>query len=768
MPDMKTKINRNWNFQLDLPGSPLRTVDLPHDWSIEGEFSPLNYVPAIFLERHLEYRHDSFLPTGSAVYRKHLKIPRLFDGQQIFLEFDGVFGRSELLVDGVKAGENLSGYTGIIYDITKLAAGKDSVELAMPVDGSTLQGWWYEGCGIYRDVHLHIKPACHLVPWGIAVTTPAISEKSASASVSCEVRNTSSTAQKVSLSVKLTAPDGSPAASAVKLLEIAPGTTATEQLEFTVDSPRLWDIDDPVLYQAEIAIDSVCGGESVPVKFGFRTFEFTPDKGFFLNGRHLQLRGGNLHHDFGGLGTALPARAHEKNVEVLKEMGCNIIRSSHNPAAPALMDACDRLGVLFWAETRNLHIEKGAENDLTALIRRDRNHPSIITWSLANIAGARDGKTYLTDKLQILHDLAKKLDPTRPTSVGLEGHADANANNFAMVTDLVGYNGGGMGITDRDHQAYPDRRCVVTEFASGRGTRGIYRKDEAPAGEMESFGDGRTMARDGKYATEFDLINAHIREWEYVMLRPYLAGGMMWSAIEYRGETSGYPVVTSQFGPLDICRFPKDVYYYYKKLWTKEPMVHAYPPWNHRVPEGTPVEVNYFSNCDYVKIYLNGKEYSSGYPLHLQKGSSFPKFTAEIPFAAGMLEVIGFVDGKEACRHTLRTPGKAAALGAFADRSEIAGDGEDLSFIRVDVLDENGTFIPDAAEMLHISVSGAGKLLGVCSGDPKSHENEKADQLRTFSGSALIIVQSSDSAGKIDVTVSSGDLVPAHVVINVR
>lgn len=758
---MIKKINRSWNFQLDIPGSPLRTVDLPHDWSIEGEFSPENYVPAILLERHLEYRHDSFLPTGSAVYSKMLDIEKVFDDQQIFLEFDGVFGKSELFVDDVKAGGNNSGYTGIVYDITKLVNGKQNVKLTMPVDGSTLQGWWYEGCGIYRDVHMHIKPACHIVPWGVAITTPEISEKSASAAVSCEIKNASSAAQKITVSVRITAPDGSCAAAAEKNIELAPGTVVNESFLMAIDAPHLWDIDDPALYKAEITVESVCGKDSAAVNFGIRYFEFTPDKGFFLNGRHLQLRGGNLHHDFGGLGTALPPRAHEKNVEVLKEMGCNIIRSSHNPAAPALMDACDRLGMLFWAETRNLHPEKGAENDLVALIRRDRNHPSIITWSLANIAGARDGKTYLTDKLQILHDLAKKIDPSRLTSVGLEGNADANANKFALVTDIVGYNGGGMGITDRDHKAYPDRCCVVSEYASGRGTRGVYAKDETPDGEMEVFGDGRTMARDGKYSTEYDLIDAHIREWEYVMYRPYLAGGLMWSAIEYRGETSGYPVVTSQFGPLDICRFPKDVYYYYKKLWTKEPMVHAYPPWNHKAADGTIVNVNYFTNCDHVEIYLNGKQCSSGYPIHLQKGTAFPKFTADVPFEKGTLDVIGFVDGKEVCRHTMRTPEAPAAVSANADRMNIAADGEDLSFIRVDILDKNGTFVPDAAEMLKISVSGAGKLLGVCSGDPKSHESEKADHIRTFSGSALVIVQSNGQTGKINVKISSGDLAPA-------
>ena len=750
---MKSKIDRNWEFRLTGSSpAPWRNLDIPHDWAIEGDFAESNYMHWIDQKRHLEFRHNSYLPHGTGEYRKTLDIPALWPDQKIYLEFDGVFGESVLYIDGVKAGENHSGYTGKVYDITPFAAGKNQVEIRLEVSAEKMQGWWYEGAGIYRHVHLILKPACHIIPWGIAITTPEISGNQAK--VVCSVE----TAGSGDLQIALFSPDGQLAAT-----RTIPAENGLNEAKFQLDNIVRWDVNSPMLYTARVTLTSPAGSETESVNFGLREFKFTPDEGFFLNGRHLQLRGGNIHHDFGGLGTALPDRAHEKNVEVLKEMGCNIIRSAHNPAAPALMEACDRMGMLLWAETRNLHINEYRFEDLTSLIRRDRNHPSIILWSLANTAGVKNGDRFLTEKLQGLHDLAKKLDPYRPTAVGLEANADANANGFAMVTDVVGYNGGGMGIDDRDHREYPDRCMVISEFASGRGARGIYHAEKA-GDAVETLGDGRVFACDGCRATEQDLINAHIKEWTHIIPRKHLAGGLMWSAIEYRGESCGWPVVTSQFGPLDICRFPKDVYYYYRKLWTQEPVIHVFPPWNHNVPEGQKVEICCFSNCDHVELFLNGKAIP-GLQDYLQKGSSFPYLSWQVPFEAGELVAIGKNNGVEVCRQILRTPGKPALLKLNIDRQTLKADGEDLSFIRIDVLDKDGTFIPDAREKLHVQVTGGGKLKGLCSGDPASHESEQADSMFTFSGSLLAIIQSGDEPGEIQLTVTGENVKPATATL---
>ena len=763
---MKQLIDHQWLFRKDdgsfsdFESAPARPLDLPHDWCIEeAAFAKENYIPSVREEGHLEFRHDSFLPRGWGMYRKTLEIPRLFADQKIFLEFEGVFGESTLFVDGVKAGENSSGYAGIVYDITPFAAGKTSVTLELHVSAERMQGWWYEGGGIYRHVWLIVKPASHLQLWGTAITTPEITAESARVDVEIEFSNTTSES---TLQLEIAAPDGTIAATAVKKPGAAESGKATFSL--TVNAPQLWDVESPFLYTAKITLAEGNTADSENIPFGIRYFEFTPDKGFFLNGRHLQLRGGNIHHDFGGLGTALPDRAHEKNVEVLKEMGSNMIRSSHNPAAPALMEACDRMGMLLWAETRLLHPEKGAEKDLTALIRRDRNHPSIVLWSLANTAGGQNGNPVLTRKLKQLHDLARSLDPSRPTAVGLEGNADANANGFADTVDVVGYNGGGMGIDVRDHADYPDRCMVISEYASGRGARGVYQEEElGDTGMFEILGDGRKMALNGKYCSELSLLKVHAREWEHVMANPFLAGGLMWSAIEYRGETCGYPVVTSQFGVLDLCRFPKDSYYYYKMLWTKDPVLHIFPPWNRNVPEGTPVELYCCSNCDTVTLELNGKVIKEDLPLEKEKCAQW-----ELPYAPGTLVAIGKKDGCEICRTALVTPGKAANLKITADRETINACTGDLSFLRIDVTDQDGSFVPDAAVDLEVTVSGAGILKGLCSGDPASHERENTPFIRTFSGSALAIIQSTAAKGACTVTVKGKGVAPAQMLLEVR
>lgn len=757
---MKQLIDSQWQFRKD-DGSfsdfdklPVRTLDVPHDWCIEeGAFAKENYIPSVREEGHLEFRHDSFLPRGCGMYRKHLEIPQLFENQKVFVEFEGVFGESTFYVDGIKAGENISGYTGAVYDITPFVSGKKETTLELHVSAERMQGWWYEGGGIYRHVRLIVKPAAHLVPWGTAVTASEITAASAGIKVKTEIAGITS---ETILSLEIFTPEGKIAAKAEQCL--AKAEFAISEFDLTVDSPQLWDIDSPCRYRAELSLRSTSGVDSESVNFGIRYFEFTPDRGFFLNGRHLQLRGGNIHHDFGGLGTALPDRAHEKNVEVLKEMGANMIRSSHNPAAPALMEACDKLGMLLWAETRNLHPEKGAEKDLTALIRRDRNHPSIILWSLANTAGGQNGNPNLTRKLKVLHDLAKKLDPSRPTAVGLEANADANANGFADTVDVVGYNGGGMGGKDeRDHLTYPGRCEVVSEYASGRGARGIYCEEEfGESGIFEILGDGRKVARNGKYCSELALLQVHAREWEHVMKNPYLAGGLMWSAIEYRGETCGYPVVTSQFGVLDLCRFPKDTFYYYQMQWTDKDVLHIFPPWNRNVPPGTMVELYCCSNCDTVTLELNGRIIKEEEKLEKNKYVVW-----EIPYEPGTLTAIGKKNGKVICRKNLVTPGAPAKLKITPDRASLQTG--DISFLRIDVTDAEGNFVPDAAVDLEICVSG-GTLAGVCSGDPASHERENTPFIRTFSGSALAIIKSSAAPGKITVTVKGKELQSAECV----
>ncbi len=760
---LRKKIDREWQFHPgDIAGareegfddSNWRQVNLPHDWSIERPFSMENFIEARYDANHLEARADSYLPKGKGWYRKRLVIDETFTNKSVYLEFEGVFRNSTVWVNGQRAGNHPSGYTGAVYDITRWLRTKGEPNvLAVHVDASQMEGWWYEGAGIYRHVWLMVKPELHIVPWGIAVTATNVSYSSAVVNVRTRLLNSTAKTQRVRLRTIIEDGQGNLAGSVETETAVEIGREAELIQEITIANPRLWSPEQPQMYCVRSEIISQDGDvDSCETFSGIRWFEFTPDKGFFLNGRPLQLRGGNIHHDFGGLGTALPDRANFKTVEVLKEMGCNIIRSAHNVAAPSLMEACDRLGMLFWAETRNLYPDNGASGDLRDLILRDRNHPCIIVWGLANTAGSNDER--LTNHLRQLNELAHQLDSSRPTVVGLEGNADANANGFAGVTDVVGYNGGGIGIDDRDHRLFPGRKMLISEFSSGRGARGVYMETAPADSESETLGDGRVMKRGGHYCSEFELCRSHEQEWRHVAARPWLAGGLMWSAIEYRGETTGWPIVTSQFGVLDICRFPKDAYYFYKKEWTDSPMLHLFPHWTWPGKEGQRIEVWCYSNCDTVDLYLNG-QLQPGIPHFLQFGASWPHLSWQVPYAPGTLYAEGRLNGQVVCRQEIRTAAAPAMLRISPDRTKLLADGEDVSFVTISVCDADGTPVPAAAVPVSVEVSGCGRLIGLSSGDPGSHQSEKSSVVKTFNGLCLAIVQNNRQEGEIRVTASS-------------
>ena len=781
----RMKIDKDWKFWLgDVVGaeavkfddSSWRRLDIPHDWSVEGEFSEGNYVEGYVEDGRWFPRSDSYLPKGAGWYRKRLDVPAKFPDQQTYMEFEGVFRDSTFWINGNKVGNHPSGYTGFVYNVTPYLNDdlKDNV-LALHVDARKTEGWWYEGSGIYRHVWCVVKPALHLAPWKVKITTPKVCYSRATVNICAQVMNKSTGTACCAVKTRILDPHG----RMVNVLESTASVAAGQNSEIiqgvVVDEPRLWTPATPELYTAITEVIAPNGEKDCQeTKFGVRWFEFTADRGFFLNGKKLQLRGGCIHHDFGGLGTALPDRANAKTVEVLKNMGANIIRLSHNPAAPSLMDACDRLGMLLWAETRNLNVNHGARDDLKNLIDRDGNHPSIILWSLANTAGDKDGEES-TDFLRELNALAHQMDPSRPTAIAVEGNADANANNFANVTDVVGYNGGGIGIDDRDHQMFPARKIMISEFSSGRGARGVYQESSTASATQEAFGDGRVMKRGGHYCSVYDLCLSHEKGgvhfaegWTHVNERPWLAGGLMWSAIEYRGETTGWPIVTSQFGVLDICRFPKDAYYYYQNIWTDNPVFHVFPHWTWPGKEGQLIDVWCYRNCcDIVELFVNGKK-SPHEPHHIQYKANRPHLIWQVPYEPGELVVEGRTNGKIVCCREIKTAGAPEGLRLNPDRQTLSADGEDVSFIKISVHDAAGTLVPYANNEISVEVSGNGKLIGLSSGDPGSHESEKAKKIKLFSGLALAIVQNNGEEADMTVRISSPGLKSAETVIAAR
>ncbi|HOL21915.1 MAG TPA: glycoside hydrolase family 2 TIM barrel-domain containing protein [bacterium] len=774
---MRLRINDDWKFfkgdiekaeTTDYNDSSWQKIKLPHDWSIEGPFSKENYIPAVMVANHLEARADSYLPKGIGWYRKEID-RNSFDseGKTVYIEFEGVFRNSTLWVNGYKAGNHPWGYTGFFYNITPFLPPDNQIDvLAMQVDARDMEGWWYEGSGIYRNVWLILKEKLHIPPWGIFIFTPSVDIKSATVRFEITVVNHYEKQASFNIITEILSPDEKLIISDRTEHSLAPSLTDKVLLEYRVDNPLLWSTETPHLYKARTYI--LLGNKEVDVvetPFGIRFFEFTPDKGFFLNGKHLQIRGGCIHHDFGGLGCGLPDRAHEKTVEILKEMGCNMIRSAHNTASPSLMDVCDKNGILFWAEHRYLGPAETTAQPLREMIRRDRNHPCIVVWGLANTAGSPDGK--LTEYLRTLNAIAKEEDPTRPTGVALEGNDGANENGFAMVTDVVGYNGGGMGIDDRDHRLFPERKILITEFASGRGTRGVYEcrvvKDDKN-NTIERYGDGRIMMHTGEYSTIFKLCEQHEKEWEHIMLRPWLAGGIMWSAIEYYGETKGWPFVTSEFGVIDICRFPKDTFYYYKKLWTSEPVLHIFPHWTWPGQEGKLIDIWCYTNCDTVDIYLNGK-IQKGIPHFLQRGTSFPHLWWSIPYEPGVITAEGTINGKVVCHREIKTAGEPARVSAVPDRAIIKADNEDLSFVKISVEDEAGTVVPYADNEIEVNIKGNGRLIALCSGDPCNHQSPKGNRMKVFNGLCLAIIQSNGKPDTIECEILSPGLISNIAVI---
>ncbi|MEN6357570.1 MAG: glycoside hydrolase family 2 TIM barrel-domain containing protein [Armatimonadota bacterium] len=759
----RTRISSDWMFykgciqdanERDFNDKDWQSVDLPHDYSIEGPPDSNNYS------------WGGYLSKGPGWYRKYLpSIPD--DGRRVYVEFEGVFKNSTVWVNGARVHTHPWGYTGFVIDITdalKHDGKPEVVSVFIDVDNTKIvtdpgnEGWWYEGCGIYRHVWLISTNPVHVDKWGTFVTTPKVDKQHALVNAKTTLRNDTQSEQRVTLQTTLLDPSGSTITIMSSDGVISSGSTIDIDQNADIDSPTLWSVNDPTLYSVQSKV--ILSGEEVDTyttEFGIRWFEFTPDKGFFLNGEHIQLRGMDIHADCGGLGMALPDRVNYKTIEIMKQMGCNFLRSSHHDASPSLMEACDRLGMLVWAETRYLEESKTPVPALIDLIHRNRNHSSIICWGLANTAGSEDDT--LTNCLKVLNEVAHAQDPTRPTAFGCEGNTDANANGFAFVTDIMGYNGGGMGIDDRDHQLYPDRKMLISEFSSGHGARGVY--EEIPSGIVSkvTYGDGRVVECDGKYTSIYDLCTQFEKEWTHIAERPWLAGGAMWSGFEYYGETIGWPTITSQFGVLDICRFPKDTYYYFLQEWTDEPMVHIFPHWTWPGKEGQVIDVWGYTNCDSVRLSLNGK------PLGEIPRKPLSHIEWKVPYEPGVLMAEGIIDGKVACTQETRTASEPAQIHMSVDRTSISADGMDVSFVTISIYDRDDIFVPTAGSLIDIQVTGQGRLIGLSSGDPGSHESPKGSRAKVFNGLLLAIVQSNVESGSINVTATSNGLESGRIVI---
>jgi beta-galactosidase len=680
-----------------------RLLDVPHDWAVEAPFAAnashshgYKAVGRAFPERSVGW------------YRKTFAIPESDLGRRIGVEFDGVHRDSIVWVNGFYLGRQPSGTTSFRYDLTEyLNYGGENV-IAVRVDVTLEEGWYYEGAGIYRHVWLTKTAPLHVAYWGTFVSAE-VSEDFSAADVTARatVANESLSDATFSIEQAILAPDGAILATAeLANLSLAAGEAREFSLVLPVASPELWSVESPALHRLVTTVRS--GGAVVDryeTTFGIRTVRFDPDHGFFLNGKHVFLKGTNNHQDHAGVGVALPDALQEFRLRRLKAMGGNAYRTSHHPPTPELLDACDRLGVLVVNEGRLMGTGPEQLGQLEALIRRDRNHPSVIIWSVGNEEWAIEGNEKGARITAAMQAFAKRIDPTRRTTVAISGGWGQGSSTTA---DVMGYNYFTHGSTDEQHAKFPHQPGFLSEETTAQCTRGVY----------------FTNSGRGHLAHEPDRIGDSggncIMGMKHLADRPYLAGVFFWTGFDYRGESTpfGFPAVSSQYGLMDTCGFAKDAFHYVRALWSGEPVLHIYPHWNWSGREGEEITVGTYTNHESVELFLNGRS------LGRKDVPRNDRAEWKVAYEPGRLEARGYRGDDVVQTARVETTGAPAELVLTPDRDTIRADGEDLAIFTVSARDAQGRDVPTAGDLVNFTVSGA-RIIGVGNGDPGSHEADR-------------------------------------------
>jgi len=771
----------DWKFQLgDVPGAEAirfadaswRKLNVPHDWSIEGEFSEKN--PAT--------PGGGALPGGIGWYRKSFKVSTEDLKGSVFIDFDGVYQNSEVWINGHSLGKRFYGYSSFRYELTPwLVAGEKENVLAVKVDNSMQpNSRWYSGSGIYRNVWLVTTGKTYIAHWGTFITTPEITATNAKVKVVHQIKNKLVADQKLVLKTVILDPTGKEVTAGKMKTNGVKDSVLSVTFDFEVKNPVLWNLDEPKMYSAvsKVFVD----GELVDnytTPFGIRSFEFNAEKGFFLNGKSVKINGVCNHQDLGCLGSAINLRALERQMEILKGMGCNAIRTSHNPPAPELLDLADQMGFLImdeafdmWKKPKNKFDystvwDEMHKKDLQDLILRDRNHPSVMIWSIGNeILEQWDSTGTMIAKE--LAGCVRELDTTRPITSACNDPKPYNFIIRSEALDLIGYN-----YHQNDFEAFPQtfpgKKFIGTETVSALMTRGFY---DMPSDEIRRWPVNKDwkgkMPNADNTCSSYDNVSTpwgstHEETWKVIKKHDFLSGQFIWTGFDYLGEPTPYwwPSRSSYFGIIDLAGFPKDVYYMYQSEWTKTDVLHIFPHWNWE--EGQTVDIWAYSNAEEVELFLNDKSLGvkkkQGDELHLMW---------RVPFTSGTLKAISRTAGKEVLVKEVKTAGAPARLVVTADRSAIKADGNDLSYLTVDVVDANGVIVPNADNLVKFQLEGSGTIVGVDNGDPVSHESFKAPQRKAFHGKCLVVVQSGDKPGIVKLMASADGLTANTVEITTK
>ncbi|MBS1855263.1 MAG: glycoside hydrolase family 2 protein [Acidobacteria bacterium] len=797
--ERRIRLTEDWRFlKGDAPGaeapafddSSWRALNLPHDWAIEGPFDP-KYNP-----------HTGGLAiSGTGWYRKHFVIPASARGKQFVLQIDGAMANATVWLNGAEVGARPYGYESWAVNLTRhIRIGEENV-LAVRLTPEDRSSRWYPGAGIYRNVWLIVSGPARVAQWGTYVTTPAVTDAKATVSVLTTVENRATHAAKIALDTALVDAAGKRVGGGINEFDLPAGDSKTVETRIEVANPRRWDMDSPYLYRALSTVRS--GGEisdRYETPFGIRTIEFTRARGFVLNGKPRRFQGVCMHHDLGALGAAINRRALERQLEILKSMGVNAIRTSHNPPAPELLELADRMGMVVMDEAFDMwaipkvpnglskHWKEWSETDLREFVRRDRNHPSVVMWSIGNEI-PEQGRPDGAKTAQRLTDICHEEDPTRPTTSAFNSPDAAIRNHLDKAVDIPGLNYKPL-LYARFLREHPEWKALVgTETASTVSSRGVYhlpieKYEKHPSHELTSY-DVIVPAWADLPDVEFDAQEKN----------PEVMGEFVWTGFDYLGEPTPYfggmrggdnaadwPARSSYFGIVDLAGFPKDRFYLYQSVWTKKPMVHILPHWNWAGMEGKPIPVMAYTNADEVELFLNGK--SLGRKKHFGEPVALPvaanispdrKFLSkyrlmwQVPYAPGTLKAVAYQGGKAVATQEIKTAGAPARVVLAPDRAAIASDGDDLSFVTVRIEDKDGNPCPTADNLVNFKIDGPGTIAGVDNGNAATTESFQADHRKAFSGMALLILRGEkDKPGRVRITASSDGLKAGEIVVTTK
>ncbi|MGQ1946346.1 DUF4982 domain-containing protein [Geofilum sp. OHC36d9] len=763
--------------QIDFDDSSWESVSIPHDWAIYGPFDKGIDKQVVKIQQNNEKEatektgRTGALPfIGTGWYRTSLDLPDFRDNKQVLLAFDGAMSNAEVFVNGIKVGSRPYGYSYFNLDISDYVQSEGPNVIAVRLENLPFSSRWYPGAGLYRKVRVVVKNKVSFKYWGHFVTTPFISENLAKINIRSQVQG-----ENVIIVTQIKDADGN----------IVARNTASERYDdeieqnIAVKNPKLWDTERPYLYTAELKLyqDDVLKDTEV-VRFGIREIKYTPNKGFELNGKVTKFKGVCLHHDLGPIGTAVNRAALKRQLTILKDLGCNAIRSSHNMPSFEQLELCDEMGFLFLAESfdewkrpkvkngYNLYFDEWAEKDVVNLVHATRNHPCIVMWSAGNEVPDQVGSDGVK-RLRFLQDVFHREDPTRPVTVGMDRVKNVMESGFGAILDIPGLNYR-VHLYDEAYKKFPQGLLLGSETASTVSSRGVYKFPVVKVAG-KTYSDLQCSSYDLEYCSW-----SNIPEVDFVMQddKPWVIGEFVWTGFDYLGEPTPYdnfwPSRSSYFGLCDLAGLPKDRYYLYRSRWnTKDETLHILPHWNWEGREGETTPVFVYTNYNSAEVFINGKSQGIQRKNNDSKLNRYRLMWMDVKYEPGTLKVVAYDDqGKAVAEKVVVTAGKPHHIELEVDRETVVANGEDLCYVTATIVDKNGNPCPKASNRLYFEVKGNGKYRAACNGDATSLELFHKPTMKAFNGKLVVLVQSSTQAGDIELTVSGDELKKERIKIS--